>query len=277
MGKIISSGDAPKGREQSTISFPYVDLDSAISVAEAMRKAGAVPMSRDQVAVAAGMSANSGAFLNKLSATRMFGLVTVGGGQVILTPLAFLALDDGDDDRGKAARAEAFLNVPLFRKIYDEFRGRQLPPRPHGLEQALISFGVANNQKGTARGTFDRSAQQAGFFPDGRQDRLVAPIRRSSTSRQEEPVGEVRAAAGTIAGTSTMIGGASISAPAQLHPFIQGLIAALPPVGSEWPAAERANWLQAAANNFNLMYKGGGTVTVVPPVNDENRKILEIK
>jgi Family of unknown function (DUF5343) len=39
------------------------------------------------------------------------------------------------------------------------------------------------------------------------------------------------------------------------HLLIKGLVASLPPVGSEWSDAEREEWASAALNNFNLMYK----------------------
>jgi hypothetical protein len=38
------------------------------------------------------------------------------------------------------------------------------------------------------------------------------------------------------------------------HLLIKGLIAELPPVGSEWSDAERRMWTEAALGNFNLMY-----------------------
>lgn len=47
-----------------------------------------------------------------------------------------------------------------------------------------------------------------------------------------------------------------------LHPFIQGLLQTLPKRGAEWKAADRAKWLQTAANIFDLIYKGDGGVKV---------------
>jgi hypothetical protein len=44
------------------------------------------------------------------------------------------------------------------------------------------------------------------------------------------------------------------------HPFIQGLLRELPPIGTAWPKAERQAWLDAQAAAFNLLYseKSGG-------------------
>lgn len=55
---------------------------------------------------------------------------------------------------------------------------------------------------------------------------------------------------------------ARLVAQSTLHPFVQGLIDALPEPGTNWTVEGRAKWLQAAANNFDLMYKGGGTIHV---------------
>ena len=47
-----------------------------------------------------------------------------------------------------------------------------------------------------------------------------------------------------------------------LHPFVQGLLVTLPREGDEWPATERANWLQLAEGVFRVIYRGGGTVSI---------------
>src|SRR5579862_4621656 len=145
----------PKTREQSSIAFPYVDMEVGATVAAAILAGGGVPVSREQLAGLMNSSLNSGSFLMKLSAARMFGfVVSTAQGKFELTNLGFSVLDS-EVGRQKAARAEAFLNVPLYRRLYDEFRGKQLPPRPHGLEQAITKFGVAANQKTNARLAFD--------------------------------------------------------------------------------------------------------------------------
>src|SRR5205814_1408529 len=122
---------------QSTISFPYRDMDSGISVAQAMLAAGGVALTGDQLAGVMDLQAGSGNFVLKVSTARIFGLITNANGKYELTDLGFEIVDK-DEKRQKAARTAAFLSVPLYRRVYEEFRGRQLPPRPHGLEQAFV-------------------------------------------------------------------------------------------------------------------------------------------
>ena len=173
-GSKTAKKEAKGGRALSTIAFPYMDLEAAISIASGILKGGGVPLSRDQLAGVLVLSAGSGNFVTKVATARMFGLVGFAQGKYELTDLGFSILDS-DEKRQRKARAEAFLTVPLYKRTYEEFRGRQLPPRPHGLEQAFLKFGVAPKQRKSARIAFDKSATQAGFFPNG-NDRLIEPI-----------------------------------------------------------------------------------------------------
>lgn len=45
---------------------------------------------------------------------------------------------------------------------------------------------------------------------------------------------------------------------AEYHPFVQGLLATLPETGMAWPIEARIAWLQAAAQNFKLIYPSEG-------------------
>lgn len=258
-GKIrIPRPPAKPEREQSSIQFPYQDLEAAISVARALLAGGGVALSRDQLAGVMNLAAGSGNFVLKVATARLFGLVAFSGGKYELTDLGFNILDS-DERRQKEARAKAFLNVPLYKRTYDEFRSRQLPPRPHGLEQAFVRFGVARKQRTNARLAFDKSAAQAGFFQGG-ADRLIEPIigpgaavdrGRPPLFAEEEP---------------------SFSEPAPversgpdtsgLHPFIQGLLSTLPQPHTGWRVEGRAKWLQAAANIFDLLYTGSGEIKI---------------
>jgi hypothetical protein len=40
----------------------------------------------------------------------------------------------------------------------------------------------------------------------------------------------------------------------QMHPFLQGLLDALPEPGADWPVAKREQWLETARSIFALMY-----------------------
>lgn len=241
-------------REISTVAFPYNDLDDAIGVARAMHSAGGVPLDRDQLAAQLGISSVGGNFSLKLSGARMFGLITGGSGRVELTPLGFEILDP---PRERAAKVEAFLNVELYKRLYDSFKGRTLPPRPVGLEQAMVSLGVSQKQRDKARQAFDRSARTAGFFPTQAEDRLVAPVLGAPP-----PNPEVNIFDGSV---TVEQAAAALSQPPPrrgLNPFIEGLLDELPEKGTPWAIDDQANWLQAAAQIFRILYKGDGEIVV---------------
>jgi hypothetical protein len=174
--EIIESTLA-KGRSTSDISFPYSDVGDGVKVAEGLLKGGGTPLSRDQLAAAMGQTPGSGSFNTKVNTARIFGVIETSGGKYQLTELGFEIVDP---DRQREALTTAFLNVPLYKKVYEEFRGKRLPPRPHGLERAFVTFGVAPKQTQKARLAFEKSARIAGFYPGGDEDRLVMPFGASS-------------------------------------------------------------------------------------------------
>src|SRR5437762_9750449 len=70
--KVVKMSPKATPRAASSIAFPYMDLENAISVARAILNSGGVGMSREQLAGAMKQSATSGAFILKVSAGRMF-------------------------------------------------------------------------------------------------------------------------------------------------------------------------------------------------------------
>ena len=225
-------------RERSTIEFPYGDLDSAMGLPQKVYERGGDSCQLAELAAALGHSPSGGAFRSRLSAARTFGLLSHERGQVHLTPLGRRI---ADPEQERDAKAEAFLSVALYRKIYDKYLGYQLPPTT-GLERQMVEFGVAPKQADKARQAFLRSAQQAGFFETG-SDRLVKP---ASTGPSTRPISQTskQAADETRPEEKT-----------DLDPVIAGLIDKLPKPGSIWPIEQRKLWLLILENSFQLVYK----------------------
>jgi hypothetical protein len=240
---------AKRTREISSIAFPYMDLDTAVTVARAFVTNGGGAHTRDQLAGAMGQSPLSGAFIMKLSAARQFGLVDYIDGKFKLTDLGF-SIVDKSEVREKSARVQAFLNVELYRKVYEEFKGKQLPPRPLGLEQTLVQMGVAPKQKTNARLAFDRSAKQAGFSTLD-PDRLIEPMVGGGSGSGPPPPAAV--------GKGTMPTSFAGSGGAALDPLIGGLLDRLPPPGEIWSTEKRKKWLQTFEANLEMIYPEGLT------------------
>ncbi len=250
---------------QSTISFPYRDLEAGIAVAQAIHNAGAVALTTDQLAGVMGLQAGSGNFVLKVMTARIFGLVSYAAQKYELTDLGF-EITEKDEKRQKAAKSKAFLTVPLYRRTYDEFKGRQLPPRL-GLEQAFVRYGVSPKQKEAARQAFEKSANQAGFFATG-QDRLVEPIIAGGGVTPPRTPADDDDGGGNGNGGGSRRRVEDEYETSGLHPFIRGLLDTIPEPGTNWAMEGRAKWLQAAANIFDLIYKGSGEITIVAKATD---------
>lgn len=255
IGPSTASSMKPEGtpdkqsRERSTIEFPYGDLDDALEIARAIYENAGTKCSPDQLAGFMHQTVSSGAFRTKVGTSRIFNLIETERGSVSLMPLGRRIVDPSQK---QAAQADAFLSVPLYRAIFDKYKGHMLPPRA-ALEREMANLGVAQKQTDRARQAFERSAEQAGFFAHG-SDRLIspsgldrpetAPIENISSSFEERP------------------GGGNGNGEPPMHPFIRGLLDTLPPPESEWSVTDRAKWLETAANIFGLIYVGKGRIKI---------------
>lgn len=254
--------NAAEGPQQqsSSIQFPNVDLDVAINITRGVyARAGLGKCPLDELAAELGVTI-SGTFRVRNSAARLFGFIEKDGQSAVkLTDLgARLVSSESEAD----ARATAFLNIPLYAQIYEKYRGKLLPPTK-ALEREMITLGVITTQAAAARQIMQRSARQAGYFNSG-EDRLVRPraagaagetidqtvADASPAAREDEPRG------------NNHFGGGAGGGGGQYHPFVQGLLQTLPEPGTLWTVEGRAAWLQAAAQNFTLIYKGEGKIDV---------------
>jgi hypothetical protein len=244
IGALIMTGPAAGGdgkRDRSTIEFPYMDLDNAIEIARAVHQAGGT-CTKEQLAARMNQSATSGGFYLRVTNAKLFGFVSYERGTITQTKLGQQISDPGME---KAARVQAFLNVPLYRALFEKFKSVTLPPAG-GLEGAIESLGVAPKQKDKARQAFQRSAKQAGFFEFG-PERLVLPSAsvgvRLEKSAEREPIKMIRQESRE-----------GLRGEPQYHPFIEGLLKTLPPAETQWPIDARKKWLMAAENIFALIY-----------------------
>jgi hypothetical protein len=207
-------------------------------------------LSREQLAGALGQSPSSGAFILKVSAARQFGLIDSKDSKFQATDLGFSIIDK-NETREKQSKVQAFLNVPLYKKIYEDFKGKQLPPRPFGLENTLAQMGVAPKQKSNARLAFEKSARQAGFF-NVDPDRLIQPVLGVVI---DVPPATPHVKQSPIAAEVTS--SPNNSRP-KLDPLIEGLLSRLPEPGSLWAADIRKRWLQTLEANLEMIYPLNG-------------------
>ena len=244
------------GQGRSTIKFPYLDQEDAVEVAKAIHKRFGRSCERDQLAGHFNVQANGGGFNLRMVTAKMFGVISSEKGTLSLTPLGIRVSDPSQE---KAARVESFLMVPLYKRIYDDYRGQLLPGNA-GLESFIERAGVAPKQKDKARQAFQRSATQAGFFAFG-TNRLVMPTVKGMDAEQPlPPASQPEAGSGkgenNSGGNGTPSGGSGGgNEPPHKNPLIQGMLNKLPADDSEWPLELRKKWLQLAISVFDNTYK----------------------
>lgn len=221
------------------------DLDDAVGIAKAIHENAGTQCTVDQLAAYLKVSITSGAFRVRMANASTFGLTENERGEIRLTDLGRRIADVSQE---ATARAEAFLHVPLYGRVYEHFKGYTLPGAA-ALEKYMADVGVSSKQTDKARQAFMRSAKQAGFFAHG-EDRLVRPAGPGTKpiDKPKEQKSDDREKSRNGGGNGGDSGG--------LHPFIEGLLKSLPPPDSEWSVADRVKWLQAASLIFDLIYKG---------------------
>jgi hypothetical protein len=202
----------------------------------------------------------NGGFLSKLGAARMFGLVDEAGGMLRPTQLASNIYAPVQASDAQRAKAQAFLNVELFEKVYERFKGQPLPTN-EGLENLLrIGFKVVPAQVKNAIRTMHESAESAGFFNAAGRGRLVLPL--AANSKSSTPSAASGVASGGVSGAQTPslpplpMPSATRRSEQDLSipPAIYGLIRDLPPEGTGMSAAKRQRLINAFEASINWLY-----------------------
>lgn len=166
-----------KRRSPPAIRYPSYALADSVAAAEAIHKRGGGVATRDQLAAFLGYkTTNSGAFLTRLASARLFDLITTRDKNFVVTPLAQRILMPVYEAQPKEALVEAFLKVPLFKAIFEELHGRELPP-DFGFKNMLVTqYGLGPAQAAEAHRALMESADTAGFFlTRGKRTHLIMP------------------------------------------------------------------------------------------------------
>ncbi|MDR3415853.1 MAG: hypothetical protein P4L83_06685 [Nevskia sp.] len=233
------SAEGEAKRQRSTIGFPYSDYEDAEKIAQAIHgNVGHGTCSLDQLGPWTNQSPKSSTFRSQVGAARMFGLIESEGTETYrLSPLGVRAIDQA---HARGAKADAFLNVPLFKAVFDKYKGHVLPP-PAALEREIVSLGVSEKQKARARQVLVGSAEQTGFHEQGK-NKLVMPavvVTAATPPAPEKNRGG---------------GGGGDDGGLQLDPLLMALLRKIPTRDDGWPPEKRVRWLRTFAMNVSQVY-----------------------
>lgn len=151
-------------------SFPKITLGSAYKILENALKFGKA-WTREEFAgygskKSTNASSKSGAFATRIAALRSYGLIASTKDTVVATELAEQLIRPIDAAEQNGALVKAFLNVDIFKKIYEESSHGTDLARSNIHAIAVTRFGIARDQR-TVSGflnTFIKSGVRAGLI-----------------------------------------------------------------------------------------------------------------
>jgi len=248
-------GPTPKSGTQ----YPYFDLEDSVAVAKAVHERGGGTCSRDLLAATLKYTTTrSGGFLSRIYAAKQFGLIELQvGDSIAITDRATRILHPVMPDDALAARAEAFLAIRLFQKVYDKYKGGALPPEI-GLQNLLkTEYKIVEDRVKPALRVMLNSAEQAGFFKaTGSKSRMILPVPAgltprppAATSTTPPPDGE-----GGQDRQKTGHGGGGESSPPSVHPALIAMLRELPRPGTEWPKGKKDRFMTAFRSIVDVVY-----------------------
>lgn len=240
------------------MSQPYrylrYDLESSIEVARAIHDRGGGQVSSDQLAEFLNYkSKNNGAFLSRVAAARLFGLVDGTTNSLRPTPRAISILAPDFPERAARARLEAFESIPLFKEFLRSYEGQPLPNQEGMKNKLKTDFGIKDETAASiALARLMDSAEQAGLFTvAGNRAKMIRPsfggARFGETPAPLERPTEPLPLNGR--------GQSDETRPVRTFPtLIEGALEQLPTEG-EWGESQLRQWLQLMELALRMVYK----------------------
>jgi hypothetical protein len=248
---VSANEPAAKRSQRALVTYPYFDLENSLDVARKIHENAGGSCTPDQLAVYLKYkSTTSGTFQTRLSAAKQFGFVRQDGTTISVTDRAMQIISPVMPEDAIRARADAFMEVGLFARVYEKYFGTTIPPKVGMKNLLLTTFGVSIDRVDPAVRVLFDSATQAGFFPQNDQSRLVRPTAKpgQGNAQAEEP--QAREPAVPKAGG----GGGGGDGPTGVHPAIVGLLRELPAAGSPWPKKSKDRFVKAFLASLEFVY-----------------------
>lgn len=256
-----------RAKPKSEVSFPYYDLNKSIQAARIVHEKAGGRCDRAQLAsLLEYSSVKNGGFLSRISAGKMFGLLEEFGDSIVLSERAKKIISPVTNSDADQAKADAFLSVELFRRVFDDFNGHTLPGEA-GLKNLFENtYKIVPKQVAPALRIMLDSADTAGYFrATGNRAKMVKPIisetsmevRGNSERKQEDrsKIGEGRDTENPqTPPKSNRYGGSDGGDGGGIDPALLGLLRNLPPPGSQLGPKRRAALIEAFKSTINFIY-----------------------
>jgi hypothetical protein len=266
MAEKVSTSQAANADKKKAFAlngFPASDFDDSLQIPKLIMERGGGVADLDQLAAWLGYTTSaSGTFASRLASARYFGLIgPAKGGKVYITERARQIVAPVMPEDAIKAKMEAFLNVPLFKRVFERVRGATLP-QDIGLRNLFShEFQVPSAKTALAVRLFKDSARQTGFY-DAAPDRLIRP------SFVASPAVAPAAPAGPVPAQDRdgdpqpppvrRFAGGGGDGPSSVHPAIVGLIRELGEKGPTWNEVGQKGFLDALTGLVKFIYPAKG-------------------
>jgi len=195
-GSVSGEGEGGNTKRKRAPSvprdFPRKTLEDAIRVPSVIKeKNGSNPWAPREVATAVKLGPKSGNFYYLTTASRDYGMTegTRDTPEVSLTPLGRRIVAPTDPDDYQPALRAAFFKVDLFKKVFEHYKGNNLPEEPflsntlsdvYGIDRSLIADFVDLFRKNCRFVGYDEGASEefSGGEDRGRTETVAAPKRK---------------------------------------------------------------------------------------------------
>jgi hypothetical protein len=232
------------------------DLKASLAVAKAVKEQGGNACTVEQLAAyLAYKNTRGGGFVSRVAAAKAFGLIRTVQGRYETSPRAEAILYPVTNDSKQQELRDSFLGIPLYRQVYDRYRGVQLPEESGMRNLLQTQYRIpAGGRAGLAYRVLMDSAETAGFFSanQGRRTHLIDP---GSSARPAVPsnTDNGSTSAPTTAGAS--IGpGSERSGRGRYSKLIEGALELLPDEAG-WDETSMDEWFEFFKSAVRMSYK----------------------
>lgn len=204
--KSAPASKAKRKRAPNPRPFPVVSLQKALSVTYALKEKNAGnPWPPTEVAKAIGVAERSSAIDNLYRASSLYGLTsgTRNASYISLEKFGREIAYAPTPEKELQAKRAAFLNVEIFSKVVEYYKGNNLPDLKFLSNTLVNEFGIATEFHDEFRKLFQENCD---FVEIGKTwEGINTPGRASSRSRQENPAVVSYASESNVDGKSCFV------------------------------------------------------------------------
>ena len=154
-------------REKSPL-YPAATIEECYEFIKIIDSLGGKVVSYSSILGVMGLtSPTTKSFLNRVGASKQFGLITTGGSTAQLTDAAKKILYPTNSHSAVELLKECFDKPPLYAKLIERFRDKAIPPKSQLSNILMNEYRIIKNSKDHAAECFVSSAEYLGFVLNG--------------------------------------------------------------------------------------------------------------